>query len=128
MNMSSSKKIRIENNSDFCQICQHLDEKKKEMVILTDPRLTTLYSSSDDNSVTVDTPQHRITEFAIHGSDRRLCWFDSKPIEEGYELFLCGYVLPIVSNIESCNEENMSNESPIIAQRIGKHFNQIYVI
>ena len=131
----NSKKSRIDSHL-FCEFCIHLNENKRETIILTDPRLTTLNPSFSDNFLSDDIPQHRITNFTLHDSDRRLCWFDSKPIEEGHQLFLCGYVLPIVSDNDSENDSNDSNpqrkqthsqshsqtQTPIEAQMIGKNF------
>lgn len=113
---SSAKKSRNESDFQlFCKNCINLSEESQEMVILTDHRLVTLSDGLSD-----DTPQHRITHFSIHDSDRRFCWFDSKPIEEGYELFLCGYVQPIVSDSDSEFFQSMdSNEGKIMAKMIG---------
>ena len=107
--MSSAKRARYEIESRLkCEHCRHVNESSEEMVVLTDDRLISFCAD--------DTPQHRITRFAIHDSDLRYCWFDSKPIEDGNQLYLCGYVTPIVA--ESDTEDGNGIDLPV--QMIGE--------
>ncbi|CAG2100678.1 unnamed protein product, partial [Medioppia subpectinata] len=98
--MKSCKRVKTSGRKEremTCETCATLDPEAEEAVVLTNPILTNLYDCGTGWTAD-ERPQHRIHNFAIHDSDGTHCWLDSRPIDE---LFLCGFVAPIVSHLDT---------------------------
>ncbi|KAH7933632.1 hypothetical protein HPB49_014488 [Dermacentor silvarum] len=69
-----------------------------EFSALTDPRLSVFDNEAavEDGGVDVmDTPQHKLTQFAVYDRHTHLCPIDAGLIERDVELYFSGYVKPI---------------------------------
>lgn len=72
-----------------------------ELVVLTDPRLTSVVSDKEDVSSQI--PQHKITQYFLTDSFGHLVSLQDGLIEDGKQIFLHGKVLDITSDV---NEKN----------------------
>jgi hypothetical protein len=135
MKMCSVIKRKRENsingNKILCNYCETLNETNEEIIVLTNNNLLSLYDYSIDNSNNRsnddERPQHRVTQFVIHDNNSVLCGIDDGNIENDINIYLCGFVSPIVDHFEcnrdsDCdNTENTTHHSKIAAKMIGNH-------
>jgi hypothetical protein len=107
---SLDSNIFNESNDYFCKHCVELNENKEEVIVLTNNKLLSLYESVS-NSSHDERPQHRITQFVIHDKNGLFCSFDCGKIENGFDVYLCGFVEPIVFDSNSGDNDNNSSHS-----------------
>ncbi|XP_077510414.1 DNA (cytosine-5)-methyltransferase PliMCI-like [Amblyomma americanum] len=71
-----------------------------EFSALTDPRLNVFNDGGADDcgDDVMDTPQHKITQFAVYDRHTHLCPIDAGLIERDVELYFSGYVKPIYND------------------------------
>ncbi|KAH7980184.1 hypothetical protein HPB49_013687 [Dermacentor silvarum] len=86
-----------------------------EFSALTDPRLSVFDNEAavdDGGDDVMDTPQHKLTQFAVYDRHTHLCPIDAGLIERDVELYFSGYVKPIY-------DEDPSPENGICCKALG---------